>query len=150
MADFHNGLLFVDSQGLVLICGLSLVHFEFPLGFVSRPCSSVHTNHPIMRRGMRQVRDTSIFREEMTHLHNLRTTKALQREPGQVEVFVNFNMVMEVGSNFRSKGVIHPSTLNSPNTQGYINFQPIKLVWVTLIFLEVNWVIILFCAIFVL
>ena len=71
---------------------------------------------------MLQVRDTSIFREEMTHMHNLRTTKA-QREPGQVEVFVDFNMVLEVGSNFRSKGVIHPSTLNSPNIVGHSNFS---------------------------
>jgi hypothetical protein len=53
-----------------------------------------------MRRGMLQVRDTNIFREEMTHMYNLRTTKALQREPGQVEVFVDFNMLLEVGSNF--------------------------------------------------
>ena len=56
-------------------------------------------------------------------MHNLRATKALQREPGQVEVLVDFNMVLEVGSNFRSKGVIHPSTLNSPNTVGHSNFS---------------------------
>lgn len=40
------------------------------------------------------------IREEMTHMHKLRTTKPSK------EVIKDFNMVLEVGSNFGSRGAL--------------------------------------------